>query len=145
MRLDRKGVVGLPLRLAMTFLILSISVPAVMYMVDDLQEDSDLSLLRYESTRLSDTMTTAYYSGEGSVQTISVSIKYNSSLVIGGEGKDAFCISILVDNQEKEKHYLERPSVRILNEQLHISGNRTLQCRCVSVDGVYGVEVTVIA
>ena len=145
MRMNRKGVVGLPLRLAITFLILSLSVPTVMYMVDDLKEDSEISLLRYESIRLSNTIATAYYSGEGSTFMVDISIKHDSTLVIGGEGKDAFCIGIFIGDMEKDRHYLERPSIQIMNDPLHVSGNRTLQCKSVLIDGTYGVEVSIIA
>ena len=145
MKMNKKGVIGLPLRLAMTFLILSLSVPVVIYMVEDLRDDSDVSLLRNEASKISDTVSQAYYSGEGGVFTVNVSVKSNCKLTIGGEGKDAYSIALFLSGTEKERIYLQRPSVKIVNECLDIYGDRTLQCKSVRIDGTYGVEVRIIA
>jgi len=145
MKMNKKGVIGLPLRLAMTFLILSLSVPVVVYMMDDLQDDSNISLLRNEASRVSDTVSQAYYSGEGGIFTVEVSVKSGCRLTIGGEGKDAYSIGLFLGDTEKERIYLQRPSARIVNECLDISGDRILQCKGVRVDGTYGVEVSIIA
>jgi hypothetical protein len=145
MKLNKKGVIGLPLRLAMAFLILSLSVPTVLYMVEDLKDDSNVSILHHEASKLSDALSQAYYSGEGGGCTVEVSVKMDSRLTIGGEGKNAYSIGIFINDTEKERIFLQRPSVKIFGDPLDISGNRTLYCKGVIHDGVYGVEVTAVA
>ena len=145
MKMNKKGVIGLPLRLAMTFLILSISVPVVAYMVEDLRDDSDISLLRNEASKISNTISQAYYSGEGGIFTVEVSVKSDCKLTIGGEGKDAYSIGLFSGDTEKDRIYLQRPSAKIVNGSLDISGDRTLQCKSVQIGGTYGVEVSIIA
>jgi len=145
MRLDKKGVMGLPLRLAMAFLILSLSVPAVLYTVEDLKDDINVSILHREASKLSDALSQAYYSGEGGGCTVEISIKGDSRLTVGGEGKNAYSIGIFINDAEKERIYLQRPSVKIFGDPLDISGNRTLYCKGTIHNGVYGVEVTTVA
>jgi hypothetical protein len=144
MKMNKKGVIGLPLRLAMTFLILSLSVPVVVYMVEDLRDDSDVALLRNEASKISDTVSKAYYSGEGGMFTVDISVKSDCVLTIGGEGKDAYSIGLFVGDTEVERIFLQRPSVKIVNECLDVSGDRTLQCQSVLINGTYGVEVSII-
>ncbi|MDR3206455.1 MAG: hypothetical protein LBT41_05130, partial [Candidatus Methanoplasma sp.] len=86
----------------------------------------------------------AYYSGAGGTCTVSISLSSEYGLAIGGDGANAYCISVMHDGEPVEKIYLQRPPVRIMNsEPLEVSGNRTLLCTCTLTDGEYGVEVSV--
>ncbi|MDR2846474.1 MAG: hypothetical protein LBV63_04240 [Candidatus Methanoplasma sp.] len=136
---------GFPIRLAVTFLILSLAVPTMIYMVDDLNNESGISSAASEAEKVSAAVSRAYYSGVGGSSTVSIAVGHEYRMVIGGEGSDAYSIAIFNEDMEKERLYLQRPSVRIMNnEPLEVSGERTLLCRCVVSDGTYGVEVTVI-
>jgi hypothetical protein len=117
----------------------------MIYMVDNLNDESGISSAASEAEKISDAVSRAYYSGVGGSNTVNVSVGHEYSIVIGGEGSDAYSIAIFSEDTEKERLYLQRPSVRIMNrEPLEISGERTLLCKCVSYGGIYGVEVTVI-
>ncbi|MDR3282767.1 MAG: hypothetical protein LBS92_04060 [Candidatus Methanoplasma sp.] len=146
MIMDRKGMVGFPVRLAVTFLILALAVPSLMAMMGGMQEEAGESAAASEADKISSAVSRAYYSGVGGTCTVGVSISSGYRLVIGGDGADAYCISVLCGDEPKEKIYLQRPPVRIMNsEPLEISGERTLLCTCAAVEGAYGVEVSVIS
>jgi hypothetical protein len=136
---------GFPIRLAVTFLILSLAVPGMLCMVDDLNDESGVSATASEAEKISGAVSRAYYSGVGGISTVNVSVGHEYSIVIGGEGSNAYSLAVFSGDTEKERSYLQRPSVRIMNDEpLWVSGEHTLQCRCVSYNGTYGVEVTVI-
>jgi hypothetical protein len=137
-------VIDLPIWLVVTFLILAMFVPLTLNMVDDLENDSAASAARSEAEKIEDSVKRSYYSGIGSIDTVSVSISGGSCLILGGEGSDSYCISVLLDDTVAEKIYLQRPSVKFLGEPLYVMGERTLSVECVIEDGTYGVKVSVI-
>jgi hypothetical protein len=136
--------VDFPIWLAVTFLILAIFVPVALHMVDNLEEDSASSAAKAEANKIADTAKRVYYSGAGSADTVTVSLSGGSCLVLGGEGSDSYCISILLDDNIAEKFYLQRPSVKFVGDPVYLTGNRTISVECVIEDGVYGVEVNII-
>jgi len=136
--------IGFPMRLAVTFLILALFVPVAIGMLDGMEKDSSVSAARAEAGKIADTAKRAYYSGAGSADTAGISLSGGSCLVIGGDGSDSYCISILLDDTVVEKIYLQRPSVKFLGEPVHIMGIRTVSVECVNDNGVYGVKVSVI-
>ena len=133
-----------PVLLAVTFLILAVSVPIAISMLDGLEKDSAASAARAEAERIENAVKRAYYSGAGSVDTVNVSVSGGSYLMLGGDGSDSYCISILLDDTVVEKLYLQRPSVKFLGGPLYITGNRTVSVECAVENGVYGVRVSVI-
>lgn len=144
MILNRKGVVGFPMRLAITFLILSLFVPVAFTMMNDLDERSQVSAAKYEAEKIGDSVKKMYYSGIGSTCTVDVELTNKSCLVIGGEGSDAYTIRIMIDDSEKERTYLQRPSVKLICDPIYLQGNCTLSLTCVAENGIYGVEVSVL-
>jgi hypothetical protein len=144
MRINRKGMIGFPLRLAVTFLILSLAVPPLIYMANDFQDEADISSVRSEADRISDTATRLYYLGIGSSSVIKVSIIGDCYISIGGVGSYAYSIGIFMDDTEEERIFLERPTVRFIGDHLEISGNRTLELRCLNSSEGYGIEVKIV-
>ncbi|MDR3074732.1 MAG: hypothetical protein LBU30_01670 [Candidatus Methanoplasma sp.] len=144
MRLDKKGVVGFPMRLAVTSLILAIFIPLAIGMVDDLEKDASISDTRGEAERIADTVKRIYYSGTGSTGTVDVSLVSRSGLVLGGDGSDSYCIAISFDGRTAEKIYLQRPSVKFIGDPLQITGNRTLSIECIDDGDTYGVRVNIV-
>jgi len=133
-----------PVWLAVTFLILAIFVPVALSMVDGLEKDSAASAAKAEAERIENSVKRTYYSGIGSMDTVSVSLSGRSCLVVGGEGSDSYCISIMHDDAVFEKLYLQRPSVKFLGDPLYVTGNRTVSVECILENGVYGVKVSAI-
>jgi ABC-type Fe3+-hydroxamate transport system substrate-binding protein len=136
--------IGFPLRLAVTFLILALFVPVAVSMVSDLEENSSAASGKAEAEKIADAAKRTYYSGVGSTDTVSVSLSSRSCLIIGGEGSDSYSISILFDDKVIEKVFLQRPSVKFLGEPIYLMGNATISMKCVIDNGVYGVRVSII-
>ncbi|MCL1978986.1 MAG: hypothetical protein FWG60_02370 [Methanomassiliicoccaceae archaeon] len=142
--MNKKGMIGFPMRLAVTFLILAIFVPVAFSMVDGLEKDSAASAAKAEAEKIAGAAKRTYYSGAGSTETISISLSGGSCLVIGGEGSESYSISILLGDNVVEKMYLQRPSVRFLGDPLYLMGNRVITAECVIDDGTYGVKVVIL-
>lgn len=136
--------IDLPIWLVVTFLILAVFVPVAMSMTDDLQEDSAVSAARAEAGKIENAVKEAYYSGDGSGDTVTVSLSGGTCLLLGGEGPDSYCISIMRDDTVVEKLYLQRPSVKFLGDTLYVLGDRTLSVECTASDSTYGVEVSIV-
>jgi len=136
--------VDFPVWLAVTFLILAVFVPVAISMVDGLEKDSAASAAKAEAEKIGNTVKRTFYSGAGSTDTVSVSISGGSCLILGGEGSDSYCISILLGDTVVEKFYLQRPSVKFLGDPVYIMGNRTVSVECAVEGGVYGVKVSIL-
>jgi hypothetical protein len=136
--------IGFPMRLAVTFLILAIFVPVAFSMVDGLERDSEAASAKTEAEKIADSAKRMYYSGAGSTDTVAISLSGSSCLIIGGDGSNAYCISILNDDTVVEKFYMQRPSVKYLGEPLYLIGSKTVSVECVMNNGEYGVVVKVI-
>ncbi len=144
MRMNRKGMIGMPVRLAITFLILAITVPLLMGVVDDLRDDVGASDLAVQADIVTKTAEKAYYAGIGSTFTANVSIDHNGQLIIGGDGSDAYSVRMIYSNKETGKVIMDRPLVKISNE-ISVSGVNVLMFICVPDGDGSAVEVSVIA
>ena len=136
--------IDLPILLVVTFLILAVFVPVAVGMADGFEKDSAASAAKAEAERIGDTVKRVYYSGAGSTGKVSVSLSGGTCLVLGGDGSDSYCISILADDTVSEKLYLQRPSVKFLGEPLYVTGNRTVLAECIIENGDYGVRVSIV-
>ncbi|HKM14288.1 MAG TPA: hypothetical protein VJY42_05205, partial [Candidatus Methanomethylophilaceae archaeon] len=116
MRMNRKGMIGMPVRLAITFLILAITVPLLMGVADDLRNDVEASDLAVQADIVTKTAEKAYYAGIGSEFTANVSIDHNGRLIIGGDGSDAYCVRMIYGDKETGKVVMDRPLVKISKE-----------------------------
>ena len=131
------------MRLAITFLILSLFVPISLSMVSDMDEEIKNNSAADEIDKIISSSKKAYHAGAGSSMVIEVSLASGYSAVIGGEGSDAYSIMILKGDKETERLHLERPSVKFIGDPIYIAGQRTLSIDCVN-DGEYGVKVRII-
>jgi hypothetical protein len=113
-------------------------------MVSSLEKDSAASAATAEAERIEDTVKRIYYSGVGSADTVRISLSGGSSLVLGGEGSDSYCITVLLDDSVAEKVYLQRPSVKFLGDPVYLTGNKTVQITCAVENGMYGVGVSIV-
>ena len=144
MRMNREGMIGMPVRLSVTFLILAITVPLLMGLTDDFREDVEASDLAVQADIISETAEKAYYAGIGSAFTANISIDHNSRLIIGGEGSDAYAIRMICGDKETGKIIMDRPLVKISNE-ISVSGVNVLMFTCVQDGNGSAVEVSLVA
>jgi hypothetical protein len=143
MKMNRKAMVGFPIRLAVAFLILSISIPVLSGMTSDLQTDNHTQSTTAEAEKIVKGITKAYYAGTGSTYTIEINVDGSSYIAVGGEGGDAYSVGIFVDESETNRIFLQRPAVKIIGDPLELTGNLVLTLKCVNINGSYGVEVSV--
>lgn len=144
MKTNRKAMIGFPMRLAVAFLILSVSVPILSEMVDDIENNDSVMAASNEAEKISDAITRTYYAGVGGSCTVDVDIGSDCYLSIGGKDSFAYTIGIFLGDVEKERLYLQRPTVQIFGDGLDISGQMTLSVECVRMNGEYGVEVNIV-
>jgi len=127
----------------MAFLIISISIPAILHLSSDLEDDSNVMMAMDGAGRIKDAMTQAYFSGEGSKHTVEVSTGH-CMLSIGGEGAEGYGIKVLFDDQERGAVYLQRPTIKVLGGPLKVMGDAKLLVECVKLHGDYGVTVSIV-
>ncbi len=144
MRMNRRGVIGMPIRLAVAFLILAITVPLLMGVADDLRDDVEASDLAVQADIVSKTAEKAYYAGIGSTFTADVSIDHNGRLIIGGDGPDAYTVRMIYGDKEMGRIVMDRPLVKI-SEEISVSGVNVLMFVCVQDENGSAVEVRVVA
>lgn len=141
--MDGKGLIGMPIRLAIAFLILALAVPLLVGMTEDLRDEVKSSELSIQAGKVSDTAKKAYYAGAGSVFTVEISIDHHCMLIIGGTGSDAYSIRMMSDGDEIGKMFMEGTVVKFMDE-VSVSGAQTLMLECVKNGHGNAVEVTVL-
>lgn len=137
MRLNRKAVTDLPIKLLMISIILSISIPIVASSLDSSMDGIDSSQMNEECQRIAGSATSAYYSTVGAERYLDVCIPEGCSLVLGGEGAEAYAIHMYRGSEEIAKHWMEKPMIPF-KEVCYIDGNASLR---ISADAD-GIEVT---
>lgn len=139
MKSDTRGIVGLPVKLAVCFLVLGLMVPLVTDVVRDADEEMSLHELRGEAMDLRDSVQRAYF--QQAVVTHELRIPSGQSLVVGGGDGYGYLIRLCVDGQQVEN--LTLGSSVVLGEETVLSGHMVLKLSgCMDEDGDYGVVVT---
>lgn len=139
MKSDTRGIIGLPVKLAVCFLVLGLMVPLVTDVVRDADEEMSLHELRGEAMDLRDSVQRAYF--QQAVVTHELRIPSGQSLVVGGGDGYGYLIRLCVDGQQVEN--LTLGSSVVLGEETVLSGHMVLKLSgCMDEDGDYGVVVT---
>lgn len=134
---------ALPLKLAISFLIIGLMLPTVIAMTDSADERADIMVVRSVADDLADTMTACYYNGIGSGRTVTVTIPSGYSLELGGEGSSAYVMRILNDGEVVDNVYLDSPGFPVIGDTVRLSGTVVLDVSAVTSDDVLGVEVRI--
>lgn len=137
---DGRGVLGLPMRLAVAMVILSVCVPSLVYASETFKEDAEVSDASAEVEKMVSAADTVYYSGCGSRCTVSVSIPSGCEVTIGGEEQDMYTIRIVQGGEVRKTVYTDHPIVRFVGGPVTVSGSLDLVFECVRENGVYGVR-----
>ena len=143
MKIGRKAMIGFPMRLAVAFLILSISLPVITGMAEDLKDDNRVGSTTAEGQKISHAISKVYYSGGGSIRTVEVSIDSHCFVKVGGAGSQCYSIGVYLEDMEKGRIYLQRPPVKIVGDGVEISGDTLGSVKCVRMADGCGVEVSV--
>ncbi len=138
---DRSGVLSIPVKLMVCFLVIGLMTPILMDCVKTADEEIAVSGIRSEAIGLKDGITDAYYKG-GTTVFVDVSLEPGHALIVGGDGIDGYAIRLAIDGEVVDRLYLESPSVRVLGGELTIEGDAVVKAAlCRGEDGSYGVKV----
>ena len=143
LRKNRKGVMGLPIKLMVTMTIIAISLPALTGIMDDSERGMADAEMGQEAERFMNAAVLAHRSGDGSTRTVSISLPAGCELWVGGEGSNAFSVRSVYNGEIVSKDYFETPVLKI-NEQMTFSGNVTLKLTSVDSGDVPEIEVTIL-
>ncbi len=140
---DRKAVLGMPIKLLIVMVILTISIPIVHNALDVNNESMMETKMNQECDRITDCIRDVYYSGIGSVRTIDIDLPQGCELVIGGKGADAYCMTSYYEGKRLSTSYMDEPVVRFADE-LSISNDTRLRIGVDRDGGEYVIEVSVV-
>lgn len=132
---------SLPLKLAISFMIIGLMLPSVITMTQNTQEDSQEMVVRSVAGQLSDAMTDCYYDGLDSGRTVNLTVPSGYSLEVGGDGAQAYIIRIVHDGEVVDRIYLDSPGFPVIGDITRISGTVRVEISAVVCDGILGVVV----
>ncbi len=130
--MDRKGMVSLPLKLSISFLIIALMVPPILVVADNIHESMDEGDIRAEAELLSETVSKLGMKNLGSTIVIKMSIPKSGHMCIGGD--DGRIVRLYHDDDLIGRVILSTP---IVNDEVLISGSVILELENTE----FGVEV----
>ncbi len=139
--MDRRGVMGLPVRLGVALLILALATPSLVAAAGHFDREAEVSEARLAADTVYDAAARAWYSGNGGSETVEVSVPSGCSVVFGGEGADAWSYALYRGGELVSREYPESPGVRFLGVA-EVTGTGEVKVACRSTDDGYGVVVT---
>ena len=136
MRMDRKAMTGLPVKLLVISVILTVSIPVVSDSLDSGMSEMDRNQMDAEAQRITNAISGTYYSSVGDCRYIETDIPSGCTMVLGGEGQNAYAIHMYRGSEEIGKHWMEKPMIPF-KDKVTIEGHAMLR---ISADTA-GIEV----
>lgn len=154
-RWDRQGLEGLPLKLLIMSLLLSLTAPAILGSLESFERSTARSQLSAEAGRLGALVEEVRSAGEGNRRTLSIALpstlsKFSMVMEIGGDVRNASSLSIRCssDGRVFSTLVLDDPPARTTSGNLSTlrleAGEHRLMAECRSIDGRLAVVVTVM-
>lgn len=140
MNMDRSGVLSIPVKLMVCFLVIGLMTPVLMDSVQRADDEISVSGIREDAIGLKDAVLKAYYEG-GTAVFADLSIEPGQALVVGGDGPERYVIRMAVNGEVVDSLYIDSPSVPVLNDELWLEGDMTVRIAAASEDGDYGVRI----
>lgn len=134
---------ALPLKLAISFLVIGLMLPTMIAMTDIADERAEIMVVRSVAEDLTDTLTGCYYDGTGSGRAVTITVPSGYSIELGGEGSSAYIVRILNDGEVVDRVFLDSPGFPVIGETVRLSGTVVLDVSAVISDDVLGVEVRI--
>ena len=110
--MNRKGIMGLPLKLTIMMMVLMLSIPVVTSIMEYNEERMMDMAMSKEASKIEDAVRSVYRSGEGSYSIVDIDIPENCSMTIGGYSVNSYTIACLHDGKELSRRYMDNPAVR---------------------------------
>ena len=139
---DRRAVLGMPIKLLIIVVILSISIPIVYNALEINEESMMKTKMDRECERITECVRDVYYSGIGSVRTIDIELPQGCDLVIGGKDADAYTMRSYYGGKMISTAYMDEPVVRF-DDELTISGQTRLRMGVGLDDEGYVIKVSI--
>ena len=143
LRRDRKGIMSLPVKLAVVMMVITITIPVLSNALDNSREDMMNAEMQQEVDRLKNTASLVHYSGNGSSRTVEIDLPAGCEIAVGGEGGDAYSIRSSYNGRVVSTDHFERPVLRIADETV-ITGRVMLKLTSVETGGVSEIKVDVL-
>ena len=143
LRKDRRGIMSLPIKLMVTALVITISLPLLTNVMGDSERSMADAEMDQEVTKFMKAAELAHRSGDGSSRTVSISLPAGCEMCVGGDGSDAFCVRSVYNGEIVSKHYFETPVLKI-TEQMIFTGKVTLKLTSNEAGDIPEIEVTVL-
>ncbi|MEM0449434.1 MAG: hypothetical protein QW520_06400 [Methanomassiliicoccales archaeon] len=147
---NKKGVDGLPFKLLITLLVVTLSFPAMTSALEYFSYTSNLSLALKSANSIWEAGASAYIGGKGNIRTVHLHLP--SSLLaikLGGGVNDAeaYIIEVLWKGEVAATVVFERPSFKLITEignRIELQGEATLRLTCVEITDKSAVLLEVI-
>ncbi len=118
MRMNRKAVTDLPIKLLIISVILAISVPIVFGSLDSSRDGMDRTQMENESQRIAGAAASTYYSALGDGRYVEVDVPEGCTIVLGGDGEDAYGIHMYRGSERVSTHWMEKPCIPFIGETI---------------------------
>jgi len=145
LRLNRKGMIDLPVKLMLIVIIVSLSVPILAGAMERGEVNGAVSAMNSETDRLFNSAAAVHYSGIGSSRTVHMNIPDGCELVIpGGNGSEGYSVKMFFKGSDVGTRYMDRPPVIFISDGTIISGSCVLLITSDIQNGSAAVRVTIV-
>ncbi len=142
--MDRRGVTGFPMRLVVTAVILSLCVPVLAEAADGFKERTCEKEAMSQIEIIGDVSSSLFFCGPGSARAADLQIPAGYEIWIGGEGAEAFSITLAYGDSPVRKVYMDHPALSFAGGCTRITGQVSLRLECVTGELGCEIEVTQI-
>ena len=141
--MDRRGVIGFPMRLMLAAVLLALCTPVLAEMTEGFRDQTYENEAQCQTDKIREASASLYMSGPGASRVVSLDIPAGYSITLGGEGAQAYSVTILKGVEEVMTIYNEHPSFRFIESMEDIAGHCDLLLTCERHDGGCGIRVAV--
>ncbi|HSV42674.1 MAG TPA: hypothetical protein VLH13_04610 [Methanomassiliicoccales archaeon] len=145
-RRDRNGLEGIPLKLLLISILISLTMPAMFGSLSSFRSTSAEAMLQGQVSGLCIAAESCYNAGPGNVRSFDVEFPVGAGmLLIGGERTSAMSIGYQLADRTPVRTYLTDPCIRFITPEggLVLEGPRhSVKLRCVVEEGASFVMVT---
>ena len=132
--------IGMPLKLMVSFLLIGLMLPAITGMVSMVEESSEDVGADPSCAAVEECIYKVFRAGSGSMETVHVGLGPEDSIALGGEGVDAHSIRLYRNGELKRTVYLDKAPV-VLSGTTSVIAGGDVTFECESVDGKLVVGV----
>ena len=141
--MDRRGVIGFPMRLMLAAVLLALCTPVLAEVTEGFRDQTHESEALCQTEKIMGASASLYLSGPGASRVISLDIPSGYSIILGGDDAYAYSVSILKGDDAISTVFTEHPSIRFINTIRDISGHCDLLLICERDDGGCGIRAAV--